>query len=85
MVAGTMSEPLTEQEYARAWAVSKDYPLWRALMQFLDAKRDDAIDATRSHVIGNNALGLAATSGTIETIERLKEDLEDMRAAATQD
>ena len=81
MVTGAM----TQQEFAKAFAVSESTPLWRALMQFLDAKRDDAIDATRGHITGNNPLGLAATSGAIETIEELKKDLEDMRQAATHD
>ncbi len=76
---------LSDEEINSAFAISKDSPLWRAIMYRLGEHREAAIAATVGYVVANNPLGLAGASGQIEVLKNVVDDFNDLREKATKD
>ncbi len=64
-------DPLTDNEIAAALKVSKQTEWWRALVQLIDASRQDYIERTSGSADRNNPLGLARDVGAQEALTAL--------------
>jgi hypothetical protein len=76
---------LTDQEIQRAFAISKDTPLWKAIIQMLEDYREQAVDAAAGYVATEKPYSTAGAIGQAELAKKIAEDFSELREAATQD
>ena len=71
-----------EEEILAAFAVGKDTPWWRALMQEIENARYDAVTSASSHAALEKKLGMAGAIGGHEILTNLLIRLNELRKEA---
>ena len=71
--------PIGPAELKTAFAVSENVLWWRALMQTLETRRQEAVDAAAAATRGNNPTTVAAQVGAAHVLGEVIVDLEKLR------
>jgi hypothetical protein len=71
--------PIGPAELKTAFAVSENVLWWRALMQTLEVRRQECVDAAAAATKGNNPITVAAKVGGAEILSEVIVDLQRLR------
>jgi hypothetical protein len=73
------SLPIGPEELKTAFAVSENILWWRALMQTLETRRQDAVDAAAAAAVVNNPIRMAGAVGAAQILGEIISDLHSLR------
>jgi len=71
--------PIGDAELRTAFAVSENQLWYRALMQTLEVRRQESVDAAAAATIANNPMRMAAAIGAAEILGNVIVDLQKLR------